>query len=292
MVVVPNRLLRESFVTVLLRTPHTLVLRKELSRPLEGRRSYVSKPVLVTVVAGEQRIQNDEGVSLTVQAGETAVIRRGLYTTTDLSSDAGSFRAFLVFFDGHGAEALPQSDSLQLIQPLSARYAFGLTFATPSPVAYFWQALAAWQRAVPSAGASLQRIKVEEFFALLSTSKSATSIAQCISQAQPSARSLRSFMESHYDKPLTVADYAYLTGRSESTFRREFKRKFGVAPRQWIIHRRLERGRELLRSPKAEVTQIAYNVGYESVSHFISEYKKQYGHTPGQQPASGTLPLK
>ena len=39
-------------------------------------------------------------------------------------------------------------------------------------------------------------------------------------------------MERNFDKPLTIEDYAYLTGRSESTFRREFKIKYGVYPQE------------------------------------------------------------
>lgn len=93
-------------------------------------------------------------------------------------------------------------------------------------------------------------------------------------------------MEIHYDKPLTVEDYAYLTGRSESTFRREFKARFGIPPRQWIIRKRLEKAYELLESTNWEVAQVAEAVGYDNVSHFISAFKKEYQRTPRQKSLS------
>ena len=40
-------------------------------------------------------------------------------------------------------------------------------------------------------------------------------------------------MEKNFDKPLKIEDYAYLTGRSLSTFRRDFKSYFEITPQKW-----------------------------------------------------------
>ncbi|MEO0333599.1 MAG: AraC family transcriptional regulator, partial [Bacteroidota bacterium] len=168
----------------------------------------------------------------------------------------------------------------------------GEKFPTPASITLFWQSLIPWLGTTPNPNTALQHIKAQEFFALLATSEVISSVFRVVKSERKATQNIRQFMEDHYDKPLSIADYAYLTGRSESTFRREFKIKFGTTPRQWIIQKRLEKANSLLQTTSKDVTQVAMDVGYENVSHFISEYKKQYGYTPKQRPTLTTVQLR
>ena len=89
-------------------------------------------------------------------------------------------------------------------------------------------------------------------------------------------------MEQNYDKPLKVEDYAYLTGRSESTFRRDFKQYFDTTPQQWLKEQRLEKALRLLQKQEMSVTQVAYEIGYENISYFIRAFKGKVGLSPKQ----------
>ena len=93
-------------------------------------------------------------------------------------------------------------------------------------------------------------------------------------------RNIKRFMEDNFDKPLKIEDYAYLTGRSLSTFHRDFKRQFSAGPKQWLIQKRLEKSTALLSNQS--VTQVAYAIGYENVSHFIKAFQQRYGISPKQ----------
>ncbi|MBL4673950.1 MAG: helix-turn-helix transcriptional regulator, partial [Arenicella sp.] len=84
----------------------------------------------------------------------------------------------------------------------------------------------------------------------------------------------------NYLSNLKISDYAILTGRSDSTFNRDFKRLFGTTPKKWLITKRLSKSHQLLCNTELNVTQVAIEVGYENVSHFIAAYKKTYGVTP------------
>ena len=83
-------------------------------------------------------------------------------------------------------------------------------------------------------------------------------------------------------KNLKVADYALLTGRSVSTFMREFKKLYQTTPNQWLIERRLEKAHHLLTHTDMNVTDVAVEVGYDNVSHFIKAYKIRHRQTPKQ----------
>lgn len=89
-------------------------------------------------------------------------------------------------------------------------------------------------------------------------------------------------MEENFDKPLDIEDYAYLTGRSISTFRRDFKSKYTISPKKWLIEKRLEKASLLLKGKNDSVTSIALQVGYENTSHFIKAFQKEFNISPKQ----------
>ena len=89
-------------------------------------------------------------------------------------------------------------------------------------------------------------------------------------------------MKANYDKPLKIEDYAYLTGRSESSFRRDFKAQFDTTPQKWLKSQRLEKALQILHEKDISVTQLAYETGYENISYFIKAFKDEYGLSPKQ----------
>lgn len=86
-------------------------------------------------------------------------------------------------------------------------------------------------------------------------------------------------MNQHFDKNLSVVDFANLSGRSVSTFNRDFRRKYELTPKQWLIAKKMQKSDALLKAG-ASVTDCALSVGYSNVSHFIKAYKQAYGDTP------------
>ncbi|WP_248925904.1 helix-turn-helix transcriptional regulator [Paenibacillus hamazuiensis] len=61
---------------------------------------------------------------------------------------------------------------------------------------------------------------------------------------------------------------------------REFKRYMGIAPIEYVIRNRITAAKELLQFTDQPVAQIAEQVGFDHVSHFINMFKKQEQLTP------------
>lgn len=61
------------------------------------------------------------------------------------------------------------------------------------------------------------------------------------------------FMERNYMNDLSMDELAYYTGRSPATFKRDFKKISELTPQKWLIHRRLEAARELIRKDSRKV---------------------------------------
>jgi AraC-like DNA-binding protein len=63
-------------------------------------------------------------------------------------------------------------------------------------------------------------------------------------------------------------------------FRREFKRRTGLAPRQYLLRLRLERAQRLLGSTPAKLEEIAAKLGFSSAFHLSAAFKARYGVAP------------
>lgn len=91
---------------------------------------------------------------------------------------------------------------------------------------------------------------------------------------------LEYMINNYYLKPLSISELARLSGRSLSAFKRDFEHQFHTSPALWIKHKRLEYASFLLENSSQNVSEIAMEIGYESVSHFIKAFKEKYGFTP------------
>ena len=88
------------------------------------------------------------------------------------------------------------------------------------------------------------------------------------------------YVRAHMSEPLTVADMADLVNLSPSAFAHLFRDVTGRSPYQFVKEMRLDRARELLVDGDLTVARISKDVGYASVSHFISEFRGRFGVTP------------
>jgi AraC family transcriptional regulator, exoenzyme S synthesis regulatory protein ExsA len=92
--------------------------------------------------------------------------------------------------------------------------------------------------------------------------------------------SINDVVDENLTNPVTLQDLAYLSGRSLSSFKREFKAIYNTTPLQWIRNRRLEKAKELLTHSALSVTEVCFSMGFENVSHFSKVFKLKYGFPP------------
>ena len=81
---------------------------------------------------------------------------------------------------------------------------------------------------------------------------------------------------------LTVSYLATLCGMSEVYFRRLFRGLYGVSPKEYIIARRMEYAKTLLRSESFSVAEIASLCGYAEPCHFSREFVRRMGVSPSR----------
>lgn len=88
--------------------------------------------------------------------------------------------------------------------------------------------------------------------------------------------------EKHYKENLQLSDYVHLTGLSISSLKRKFKQEINTSPKKWITERRLVDAEELLIDKKMNISEIAYDLGFDSPSHFSRTFNEKYGKSPSK----------
>jgi AraC-like DNA-binding protein len=76
--------------------------------------------------------------------------------------------------------------------------------------------------------------------------------------------------------------FAYLTGRSLATFKRDFEKIFHLSPSRWLQQRRLQEAHYLIKEKGKAVSDVYLDLGFEDLSHFSFVFKKKYGVAPSK----------
>lgn len=93
---------------------------------------------------------------------------------------------------------------------------------------------------------------------------------------------LITFMEKNFMFNMPLEKFGYLTGRSLTTFKRDFHKAFNVTPQRWLTKKRLESAHYQITEKNRKPVDIYYETGFENLSHFSFAFKKQYGYPPAE----------
>lgn len=97
---------------------------------------------------------------------------------------------------------------------------------------------------------------------------------------EPGKIDLKAFMNTHFKFNVELKRFAYLTGRSLATFKRDFEKIFQMPPSRWLLQRRLQEAYFLITEKRKKPTDVYLEVGFEDLSHFSFSFKKEYGVAP------------
>jgi transcriptional regulator GlxA family with amidase domain len=90
----------------------------------------------------------------------------------------------------------------------------------------------------------------------------------------------------HLDRPLTLTDLAGHARTSVRTLTRRFHAETGLSPLQWLLHRRIDRAKELLETTELSMNQVAQNSGLGSADSLRKHMAGRVGLTPTAYRAS------
>lgn len=99
---------------------------------------------------------------------------------------------------------------------------------------------------------------------------------------EPGKMDIEAFMNKNFHFNVNLDRFAYLTGRSLATFKRDFEKIFGITPGKWLIQKRLQEAHYLILEKGKIASEIYLDLGFEDLSHFSFAFKKHYGTSPSK----------
>ncbi|MGH2831920.1 MAG: helix-turn-helix transcriptional regulator [Solirubrobacteraceae bacterium] len=93
-------------------------------------------------------------------------------------------------------------------------------------------------------------------------------------------RRARDLIDREYAQPLDVATLARAALMSTAHFSRQFRATYGETPYAYLMTRRIERAKALLRRGDMSVTEVCMAVGCSSLGSFSARFTQLVGETP------------
>ena len=90
------------------------------------------------------------------------------------------------------------------------------------------------------------------------------------------------YIDAHLAEALTLQDLAQVAHLSAYHFAHMFKQSTHMSPHQYVLQRRLQQARDLIRSSDKPIIDIALQCGFGNASHFSRRFKQHFGFLPSQ----------
>jgi len=102
----------------------------------------------------------------------------------------------------------------------------------------------------------------------------------CTLLHEPTTASLRRIMEDNFCFNLGLEQFAKLSNRSLSAFKRDFEKIYNTSPGKWLLDRRLDHAMYLLGNKNKNINEVVFETGFENAAHFSRVFKKKFGIAP------------
>ncbi|MBO9151269.1 helix-turn-helix domain-containing protein [Chitinophaga sp. GCM10012297] len=189
----------------------------------------------------------------------------------------GEYRAISVLMDKNTLQTLSNELHLPVRKPYTGD---GIITLRPHNLfSSFISSLKPYMDSGQVINPALTNIKVREAaMILLETNPELQNVLFDFSE--PGKIDLEAYMNEHYRFNVDIARFAYLTGRSLATFKRDFEKIYHTSPNRWLQQKRLEDAYVLLKEKGWKTSDVYMEVGFKDFSHFSYAFKKAFGMAP------------
>lgn len=257
------------------------VIHNQNTQKVDVAKVRLNSNLLFILLAGSKDVFFPDK-KIRIRAGEALFLSQGNYLMSEKLVEVNQYESIMLFFDNAVARELSRnllknsdSSSTQLrVNSIKVGYSeHSIAFAT-SLKNYFAQP--ATHRLD-----EMLKIKLQELFYLICQGSYESEFLSFLKSLQnKKALSLEQLMQECYKETFSLDQLAFLAGYSLSTFKRKFKEIFNDSPSRWIQARRLQEAQFLLQNTPKNINEVGYELGFESISHFIRVFKNQFGVTP------------
>jgi AraC-like DNA-binding protein len=157
-----------------------------------------------------------------------------------------------------------------------------ISLETSDTLAAFFLSMSSYFSATKEPDQSLLELKFKELILTIADNpRNAELLAYfCSLVHEPRPVALQRIMADNYRYNLKLEQFARLSNRSLSTFKRDFQDVFHTTPGKWLLEKRLLHARNLLGNMNKTISEAAFESGFETTSHFSRSFKQRFGVAP------------
>ena len=255
------------------------ILYKELNEDIVDAEKIIVSHSIVYVLKGTVKVMTYDYDELSISEGEILFMPRDSYLISDYLKDNEQLKVYLFFFDYTLAleflKNVPKNDS-----KLKYKKNNILKLNSSKNILNYINSLSNINYTNIN-NKHLLYSKIFELLHLLSEVNNVFIGTLFNEEMKSHNRDIETYMLEHYDKNLSINDWASLQGVSISTFNRKFKKQYNISPKQWILKQNMIMAHTMLKDGKS-VSQCAIEFSYSNTSNFIKAYKEIYKITPKQ----------
>lgn len=242
-----------------------------------GHENTVAEHALVHVYSGSMTMKDANGTYAIREGGTFLFYRNMLAKFIKHPSDTADFKSISIIFSQSflqkfyllnppGGNVRPKWEARQIKEH-------------PLLISLFDSILPYYDLHGDHLPADLTEIKLQEAITILRTVDISVDSVLANFNA-PGKIDLADFMLNNYTFNIPMERFAYLTGRSLATFKRDFQKIFDSSPQKWLLEKRLKQAHYLISERKLKTSDVYLEVGFENLSHFSRSFRQQFGYSP------------
>ncbi|WP_316846822.1 AraC family transcriptional regulator [Pedobacter psychrodurus] len=242
------------------------------------KEQFIHDHVFLYVITGSIRFFNGfEGQTLI--AGDYCIIRKNSLVRFEFLESPEVFKPIVFCFDVSFLQAFQLRHNIKRENvPLAGSL---VKIKKTDLLVSFIRSLRPYQKGVMQLEDAFSELKHEELIIILLKNNPEFSTF-FFDFGIPEKINLEGFMNRNFTFNVSIQRFAFLTGRSLSAFKRDFKKIFNETPGHWLMQKRLTEAYYRLTEQKRRPSEIYLDLGFENLSHFAVAFKKQFGLSPSK----------
>jgi len=219
----------------------------------------------------------DGNKSQTLKPGEYCIVRKNHLARYNKEKVNDEFEKVVIIFDEHFLKIFQEKRIIKTPKTIT-KEAF-VRINTNELIPDFIRSLLPYYNRSGKIDEAFSDVKREELLIILLNNQPELA-GVLFDYGKPEKINLEEFMNLNYKFNVSIQRFAYLTGRSISAFKRDFKTTFNTSPNHWLVQKRLQEAHFLIDKKDKKPSEIYLEIGFENLSHFSFAFKKLFGQTP------------
>jgi AraC-like DNA-binding protein len=244
--------------------------------PLISEEQFIAEHFFVFVIKGKMNGYDGNKHSV-LKAGESCIVRKNRLCRYNKEKDNNEFGKVVIFFDEEFLKKFQKENDIYF-KNNHASDTF-IRLKKDILVNNFLVSLEPYYESTGIINSKFGDLKRKEL--LLIVLQLHPELSDILFDfGKPGRIDLEKFMQQHYKFNVGLERFAFLTGRSLSAFKRDFKAIFNETPNRWLIKRRLQEARFLIKEKNQKPTEFYLDLGFEDLTHFYAAFKREFELTP------------